>query len=156
MGFELKDLKEEYRKFEKKYGLPEFEKINHDFDIEKIDKESEIFLKHIRKVMMEKVVNVLGFLEMLLNPMNAPRMYMVYVNSVSDEDRKKISEIYNKLSELVLISLESEIEYREKNESEVINKIFSVWNSVRNDLKGILDDMKKPSVNVRKEKNYFG
>jgi len=156
MGFELKDLKEEYRKFEKKYGLPGFEKINQDFDIEKIDKESEIFLKHVRKVMMEKVVNVLGFLEMLLNPMNAPRMYMVYVNSVSDEDRKKIGEIYNKLSELVLISLESEVEYHENNEAEVINKIFSVWNSVKNDLKGILSDMKKPSVNVRKEKNYFG
>ena len=71
---ELKDLKKEYSDLAEKYKLPSFKELNENFEIEKIDKDTEILLRDVRKVMMEKIVNSLGFLEMFLNPMNAPRM----------------------------------------------------------------------------------
>ena len=87
---DLKELKKHYEILSKKYKLPSFKELNEDFDIEKIDKESDILLKVVRKVMMEKIVNSLGFIEMLLNPMNSPRMYHAYLNSMSVEDKKAI------------------------------------------------------------------
>ena len=66
MVFDLKDFRKMYEGFEKKYDLPKFTELNGDFEIDKIDKESQYFLRVIRKVMMEKVVNSLNFLEMLI------------------------------------------------------------------------------------------
>jgi len=159
MEFELKDLKKEYEKFREKYKLPKFEELNQDFYIEKIEQESDVLLKHIRKIMMEKVVNSLSFLEMLLNPMNLPRMYMVYVNSMSEAEVKLIGEIYSKFSELIIFSLEREIDYDEKKEAELINEINRVWNKNKEGLNKILMNIRKPVNNENKEKktkSYFG
>jgi hypothetical protein len=156
MSYELKNLKEDYKKVGEKYNLPSFEELNRDFDVEKIDRESEVLLKHIRKVMMEKIVNSLSFLEMLLNPMNIPRMYMAYVNSMSESDRKVIGEIYSRFSELIVLSLEREVSYDEKDEAEIIKKILDSWRSSEKDIRKILQGVRKPVEKSKREKDYFG
>jgi hypothetical protein len=127
MGFELKDFRKKYEGFAGKYSLPGFSELNGDFEIDKIDKESEYFLRVIRKVMMEKVVNSLNFLDMLMNPVNAPRIYHGYIKGMSVEDRKVIDELYVSLGELSVISLGMEISYDEKEEAKLIKDIFKSW-----------------------------
>jgi len=156
MEYGIKELKENYEKLAKKHKLPGFDELNQNFDIEKIDRESRVLLKHVRKVVMEKIVNSLSFLEMLLNPMNVPRMYMVYVNSMRESDRKLVSEIYSQFSDLIVLSLDREVEYDEKKEAELIVKITSVWNKNKEEIKKILEGVKKPVSNEKVEKNYFG
>lgn len=154
---ELKDLKEIYSSLEKKYNLPSFQKVNLDFDIDKIDRDSDNTLKNIRKVMMEKIINSLNFIEMLTNPVNAPRMYMAYVKSMSVEDKKLIEEMYSVLSSLSLDALTLEIDSSEKNESEVIKKIFALWQEQKPSFRKLFGSMKHPIAAVaRKEKSYFG
>ena len=153
----IKELKNSYDLLAKKYKLPDFKEVNENFEIEKRDKESDILLKAIRKTAMEKIINSLGFLEMLLNPMNVPRMYMNYVRSITTEDKKDIDKIYDSFSALSLEALGVEIDYSEKGEAELIKKIFSTWVSVKPEFRRILANMKKPMVNgVKKEKSYFG
>lgn len=156
MDLTFADLKKEYASLEKKFKLPQFEKINEDFEIGKIDRDVGAFLRSVRKLMMEKIVNSLSFVEMLLNPMNAPRMYITYLNGLSIEDRNKIDSIYSKLSDLSILSLEREIKYEEKSEAELILKIFTVWATVKNDFLDILKNMKAPASSVKKERTYFG
>jgi hypothetical protein len=154
---ELEDLKEEYAKFEKKYKLPKFDELNLDFEIDKIDRETDFLLRVFRKVMMEKVVNSLQFLDMLLNPGNAPRIYYSYIKSMEEKDREIINKLYGKLGQLSLDSLYLEIDNTEEQEAELIKEIFKVWKEIGDDFKKILGNVKKPQGNgMKKEKNYFG
>ena len=50
MGDDLKKLKEEYKKIQKKYDLPSFEELNSDFSIEKAaDTETEYLIREINQ-----------------------------------------------------------------------------------------------------------
>ncbi len=154
---ELKELKKNYSILAKKYKLPSFENLNENFEIDKIDRETETPLRLIRKVMMEKLVNSMGFLDLLLNPVNAPRMYVSYSRSLSIEDRKVIDEIYSILGDVSLSSLELEIDSSEKKEAEIIKRICSAWESVKPKFRKIMTNMKKPNkVIAKKDKTYFG
>jgi len=156
MTIEIKELKEGYAEFEKKYKLPSFIDLNRDFELDKIDKKSDFMLRVIRKNVMEKVINSIGFLEMLLNPMNAPRVYYFYIKSMTVQEKQLIEDIYTKLAELSLSSLELEVDYSEKEEAELIKRVFKVWNNLKPNFKHILAGVKKPNNDVKKEKSYFG
>ena len=156
MNDELKKLKKEYSLLEEKYKIPGFREINEDFEIDKIDKESDCLLRVIRKIMMEKIVNSMGFVEMLLNPVNAPRIYMAYLRSLTVQDKQLLEKIYGSLADLSLASLELEVEYSEKREAELIKLIHNTWNRIRSDFKVVLSDIKKPNSVVKKDKSYFG
>jgi hypothetical protein len=154
---ELKDFKKEYEKFAKKYEVPSFKDLNKDFEIDKLDKDNDYLLRAIRKIMMEKVVNSMSFLEMLLNPMNTPRMYLAYIRTMSDDDRDRINRVYGVLADLSLMSLNLEIDSNEKAEAELISLVFKNWNGFKKDFMVLLGNMKslKGVVN-KKERSYFG
>ena len=152
----LNDLKKSYAVFEKKYKLPSFAEMNETFEIEKIRRGQETLVRTIRKTMMDKLVNSMGFVETLLNPMNAPRMHMLYLKSMGTEDKKELDKIYTSLSEIVLSSLKLEIDYSEKEEAEMIKRIFKDWNSVKPGFRKIISNMQKPVSAAPREKSYFG
>jgi len=153
---ELIDLKKQYEPLSKKHKIPDFNKLNEDFEIDKIDRETDFLLRLIRKSMMEKIINSLGFVEMLLNPVNAPRLYLGYIKSISQEDKEKIDKIYESLADLSLSSLSLELSSDENKEAELIQKIYSKWNELKPDFKKIMDDMKNPKALTKKEKSYYG
>jgi hypothetical protein len=153
---DVNELEKQYESLAKKYKLPAFKELNENFEIEKIKRRSGILIKTIRKVMMEKVINSMSFLEMLLNPVSAPRVYLIYIKSMTSEDKNEIDRIYGVLSETVLNSLELEIEYSEKREAEMINEIYKKWNSVKPGFVKVIKDLKKPASSVTRERNYFG
>ena len=94
---------------------------------------------------------------MLGNPVNAPRMYIPYIRTMSIEDKKDIDSIYSALADLSLVSLDLEINSSEKEEAELVNLVFKKWNELKPKFKGILTSMKKPRNFVtKKEKSYFG
>ncbi len=154
---ELKDFKNLYSELGKKYDLPSFKELNENFEIEKIERHSETLLRAIRKVMMEKILSSLGFVEMLLNPMNAPRMYLSYIRSIGQEDRECIDKIYSSFSEVSVLALDAEIDYSEKTEAELIKKILVTWKKAQPEFRKILTKMKIPSNSkAKKERSYFG
>src|SRR3989338_5550111 len=102
---EIKDFKKEYAKLALKYKTPSFEELNENFEIERIEKDTEILLRAVRKLMMEKVVNSMNFIEMMLNPVNSPRMYLPFISGMTVEDKNSIDKIYDGLGELSLLAL---------------------------------------------------
>lgn len=152
----LTELKGSYSVLEKKYKLPSFSELNENFEIEKIRKGQETLLRTVRKTMMEKVVNSLGFIESLLNPINAPRMYLIYLKSMTSDDKKELDRIYSVLSDAVIASLRLEIDYSEKGEAEMIIRLARDWNSIKPSFSKVIDSMQKPASNITKEKSYFG
>ncbi|MEM4271691.1 MAG: hypothetical protein QXD13_01215 [Candidatus Pacearchaeota archaeon] len=153
----LKELKEKYDVVAKKYKLPNFEELNADFEIENIRKESDILLRVVRKVMMTKVTNFMNFIEMIQNPVNAPRFYFAYIKAMSSEDKRELEKIYGELADIYLEALGLEIEYDEKGEAEMTSKIYKSWISIKPRFKKIIADIKGAgSATNAKEKTYFG
>jgi hypothetical protein len=155
---EVEELKKEYFVLAKKHSLPDFKKLNEDFEIDKIERKSDCMLRAIRKAMMDKIINSVGFFDMLLNPGNAPRMYLNFIKNMNSDDKEIIGIIYAKLAELSLISLELEVEYNENGEAGLINKTFQEWVKIKPEFSKILAKIRKPSESdsIRKEKSYFG
>jgi hypothetical protein len=154
---ELADLKKAYGELARKYKMPGFQELNENFEIEKIDKESECLLRLIRKVMLEKIVNSFNFAEFLLNPLNAPKMYLPFIKTMTLDDRKEIEKIYSGISELLLQTLDIEVDYSEKKEAEMIKKMLERWNELKPSFRKIFANMKKPNrQNGTREKSYFG
>ena len=107
--------------------------------------------------MMEKIVNSLGFLEMLMNPMNAPRMYINFVNNVSQEDKKRMDKMYSDLGDISVLALSREIDYDERGEAVLVKKISDAWFSLKKDFREILNKIGQPNNNtVKRERSYFG
>ena len=153
---ELDELKKRYAEHEKKFGLPDYKEMNDDFEIDKIDRDSDTFLRVIRKVMMEKIVNSMGFVDMLLNPVNAPRIYYSYIKSMSSEDKKIIEKIYSFLADISVASLALEIDSDDKKEAVLIKRTFQGWKAHKKEFEKIIANMNKPNSNIKKEKTYFG
>lgn len=155
---DLDYLKKAYGKLAKKYALPSFEKFNGDFEIDKLEKDTDCLLRTLRKLMMEKIVNSMTFVDMLLNPVNAPRMYIPYITAMTVDDRKTIDKVYTALSAISLLSLDLEIDGNEKGEAVLIKKTFETWNSLKPGFRQIIGNIKKPRImnNNRRERSYFG
>ena len=154
---ELEELKNAYAEHERKYKLPSFNELNKNFEIEKIERQSDILPRIIRVVMMEKVIATQRFIESLLNPGNAPRILYRYLKSIGSEDTKKIEEIYDKFGVLTLKALSLDVEYKEDKEAEMIKEIQSVWEGCKKNLHEIIKDVQNPKEQqAKKEKSYFG
>lgn len=155
---ELKDLKKEYSVLQKKYKLPSFKELNEDFEIDKIDRETETTLRLIRKVMMEKISNSLAFLEMIANPAGAPRVYLNFIKGITNGEKKDLETLFDKLGKMSMVSISAEIDYSEKKEADMIRYIFAEWNSVKPNFRKIMTAMNVQTEpeEPRKEKSYYG
>ena len=155
---ELKELKKVYSESEKKYKLPSFNKLNEDFEIEKINIESDFLLRVIRKLMMDKIVGFLNFFERVIaSPASLPRVYYQFIKAMNAEDKKEADRIYGALGELSLIAFEREIQVSEKDEADFIKKIYFEWDNLKPALIKLAKKMRSTEDNtLKKEKTYFG
>lgn len=156
---EIEDLKREYANLQRRYQLPDFQKLSEDFEIERVaEKEIESILREIRKTMMDKILSYLRFIELLLNPSNAPILFLALVKNMHTEDKKISENIYRKLGRLEIEAIELDIEYSEKNEAEFIKKLYSEWQQIKQEIKELIKGLKK-GLNQKSEKknrDYFG
>lgn len=154
---ELQQLKKDYSVFEKKYKLPSFEELNRNFEIEKIERQSDILLRIIRAIMMDKIIAIQRFIESILNPANAPRILYKYIKSVSQEETKNLEQVYEKFALLTLKVLSLDVEYNESAEAKMINEIYKTWQDTKDNLNKIIESVQNPKEQQSKrEKSYFG
>lgn len=155
----LEKMKKDYEKLRKKYPLPGFKELNEAFDIEEAaEQETDCLLRQIRKHMMEKVIAYLRFSEMLINPSNAPIFFFALVKGLTSSDKKVIDKIYEDLGELEIDVISLDCRYSEKGEAEFINKIFSRWEDVSEDVLQLSETLKKNwhHKSGQSERGYFG
>ena len=155
----LEKLKKDYKNIQKKYNLPEFKKLNEDFSIEKVAEiETENLIREIRRHMGEKFSNYLRLSEAILNPVNVPIFIFSIVKTIKPEDRKRLTDVYKKLSKIEVKSIEREIEFSEKKESEFIKESFKTWQEIKKDLMEVIDTVKRSWDNKFEinNKSYFG
>ena len=156
---QLNRLKQQYSSLQKKYRLPEFSELNDDFDVEKLqERETEHLLKLVRITMIEKLANVVRFLELLLNPTEGPTPMFMYalLKSINSEVRKDIESLYKEFSKIELASLSLDLYYEEKNEAKFISEAFSLWSKEKARFKRIMNKLGMTWDKEILERNYLG
>jgi len=159
MESKLAKLKKNYSELEKKYKLPSYKELNEEFDIEKAQElETDTLLREIRKVIMDKVIAYLRFIEMLLNPSNAPMFFFALLKGLDNGDKKILEDLYSKLGRLEIEVVEIDNDYSEKNEAEFIIHVFNEWREIKEDMKKIAKSLQKSwdKKSERKDKSYLG
>lgn len=155
----LRELKKEYEKLRKKYSLPGFEKLNKDFEIERLqERETETLSREIRRCMVEKNSAYLRFIEMFMNPSNAPLFLLALVKSLDSKERKLLEELYTELGKFEVKNIALDNEYDEKKDSEFIKKFYKEWQGIKGKFGKILSAIEEAwdKKSEKKEKGYLG
>jgi len=155
----LAKIKNQYISLQKKYKLPSFSELNEDFEIEKLqERETDFLLRNVRRMITEKISNVLRFLELILNPSETPTPLFVFamLKNISPETRKEIEVLYRKLSSIELSSLSLDINYNEKKEAELIKGIVKSWPKIKEGLGNITEKLEMAWSKEKPERKYLG
>lgn len=156
---DLEILKEKYAVLEKKYNLPSFKAINEDFDIEKLqEKDTDMLAREIRRTMLEKNLAYLRFIEMILNPSQAPMFLLVFVKNIESVDRKALNDLYLELGRYETASLSLDNIYGEDKEADFVKMFFKKWQEVKDKFAKIMVSLDESwdKESIKKEKGYLG
>ncbi len=155
----LAELKKKYEQYMMKYKLPSFADLNRDFEVERVyERETDFLMREIRKVMMDKVLGYLRFVELLLNPTNAPLFFFGLIKSMGQDDRKALEKIYAKLGEFEIDVIALDNDYSDEKEAAFMKKVFKEWQEIKSDLKGVVGSLRSGwnQKTIPKEKGYMG
>jgi len=158
--FCLDNLKKEYGKFKEKYELPDFYELNKLFDIEDVDYDSDFFLRRVRRVIADRIGGYSRFVDVILNPSNAPVFFFNVLKKLDSTDRENITNVYELLGNFELEMLGLDLDYSEEKEAEFIKKLFHVFNhDIRIKFLDVVKKLGNGKSNDKKESkgsSYFG
>jgi hypothetical protein len=156
---ELEKLKENYKKIQNIHNLPDFDKLNSDFSIEKLaDVETDFLIREVVKIMAEKFSNYLRFVELVLNPANSPMFIFSLIKTIGEDEKKKFSEIYKELARIELSLIELDVDFSEKKEADFINNSYKTWINLKGDFLSVIEKIKLnwDNKNENNKNAYFG
>lgn len=157
-GFD--EFKKKYTELKKKHNLPDFDKLNEDFDIVKAEVNWGTPLRDIRKVMTTKFAAIMNFVELLLNPSNGSMFHMFLVKGLNQKETEILNKIFAEIGAIEIESFALDIEYTESQEAKFIKTNYERFQPIKKELKELIDSLEnnwgKTSINPKKEKSYFG
>ena len=154
----LEQLKQEYKKLQKQYQLPEFSELNKQFDIEEIDVETDFLLRKIRRNIAEKVAGYMRFIEVILNPQNTPLFLFKLIKKLEPKDKEELSKLYEKLGTFEIEQISLDLNYNEKNEADFINNCLNLFNKeIKTNLLALIEKMSNKHDDSKPNgASYFG
>lgn len=155
----LDELKKEYETLRGKYNLPLFAEMNKIFDIEELDSETDFLLRKIRRFLSEKLAGYMRFIEVLLNPSNAPIFFFKLIKKLDEKDKEVLTEMYDLLGKIEIETISLDLDYNESKEADFIRKLYKMFNEeIRGKLLNVLSKLGNGDNGKKRESNgsYFG
>ncbi len=153
------DFIEGYDLLKEKYGLPEFDLIARDFDVEKVlEKETRFILREVRIAISEKISSYLNLFETLINPSSPPMFIFSVLRNLNSEDKEAIKKIYKRLSKFQIEAMKLDTIYEESKEVLYVKEAIKEWQNLKVEIYDLIDDLDKKSEedNGSKNRGYFG
>ncbi len=155
----LEKLKKRYLEIQTRFGFPDFDEFNQEFQIEKISvEETDYLIREVRKFLMDKISNYMRFTEALLNPSNSPLFVFSIVKSLNSKEKEVLQEVYKKFAKIEVDLVELDLDFSEEKEAKFIKENYKVWKEIKKDLLGVIEIVKKNWDNKFEEntRGYFG
>jgi len=150
-------IKDKYSKLAKTYNLPDFDKLNNEFEIFKIEKE-DFLLREIRKKIAEQLQEFIEVLDSVLQP-DAVISDMQECHAFTDDEKGNVYNVYKKLMYLHRYSLEVSILGDEKKDAEFIVSAFNEWVNIKKELSNVISRIKdcwKKESDIHEVLSYLG
>lgn len=134
----LDKIKKTYSSLQKKYKLPDFDKVYQEFEI--VDIEEDFVLKSVLSRMRKKIVNCIGIILPPIHPNDSSLHSLIESDILSKEEKHNMYKLYRKLNHLYHNSLASSFK-DEKNIAESIKIIWKQWPEIKNEMANILSKL---------------
>jgi hypothetical protein len=120
-------IKENYEKAKKVHPiLPEFEKINKEFELDLIESE-HFLLRHIKRKIVEKVEPLTEILEHIINPDPNSFVDMYECRCFSNGEKKQVTDVFRHMMEQYRALLETDLIGEDNADAEIIRKTYDIW-----------------------------
>lgn len=151
-----------YNKFREKYKqLPDFKKLDFEFEISSIEEKhinERYFLRVVRRRIYEKSYYFNGALVSIIAP-QSPSIILAHESKfISNDDRDEIMGVVKKLTKMEREHLLLETEFNEAKDAEFIKAAFDLWQEVKPSIKRLLTLMRDSwdKTESFKTGDYFG
>lgn len=134
-------IKESYEKLRKKHNLPDFDKINNEFEIGTLEKD-DFLIRAVRRRMAEKLSHFAKFLEDLLSP-DTSFASMNECRDITDAEKQNIFEMFQKLMYYGTLSSQLDLVCEDEKDANFIIKFFSDWQNHKKGLNSLLEKIKE-------------
>lgn len=156
----IEELKEAYENLVKDFPLPEFDDLNADFGIEKIQEDDTDFLiREVRRYISDKFGAYLRLIESILQPTNSQMFVFMMIKALSSDDMAKLQEIYKKLARKEIEVIELDLKFDSEKEAAFINSANEMWQEVREELILVVEKIKNnwsnESSSIDRDRNYY-
>jgi len=151
-------IKQEYNRLKKKYNLPDFNKLDKEFEISTID--PNLFsIRAVRRKMLEKLIFFSKILETTLFPNLESLSTMYESRFFSEEDKDKISETYRVVMLHSRRFLKADVNPEDKTDAKLIKDLSKDWPKIKDKVGQLVNKMEacwnKKDVKI-KDLIYFG
>jgi len=152
-------VKKEYSEIKKKFPkLPDFSKLDDEFEVSDIEK-SKFLLRQVKRKIGEKLENVIKLLEQILQPDPGSFADLYECSCFDAKTKKEILALYSRIMLLYRTIMESDLLNDEKKDAEVISDAFSAWPKLRVESAGYVEKLKacwKKPEEVKDVLEYLG
>lgn len=154
----------EYEPLAKNYGLPDFEKLNSEFEIYnsfmQVETKPEFLLRNIRRRMVDRFYTWINYLHNFIYANQQSLILMNEFQQFSEEEKQEIIMIVNKIMFINRLSLKLEVTQEESEDAHFIKKYFEEWKKIKQQLEKITSKniegwQKSLTEKAEKSKDFF-
>lgn len=151
-------MEELYNQLREKHQLPSYAELDTEFEISSLDDDFSI-LRNIRKKMSEKVEFIANTLKEVIHP-EASYISMHESSHFSDDEKRRVAEIYRKLMFTLRHALELYIDDSEELNAKFIRELYADWMKQKKEIlffmRKLKDSWNKETAEIESGKGYFG
>jgi hypothetical protein len=150
-------LRTAFAALQNKHGIPSWDDLDSEFEIETSDEPSNP-LRHVRRKICETLEGYVKVLEDLLHPESAISA-LYELKDLSEEAKDQVFSIYKRLMMLLRYGLETGLERSDSKEAEFISKAYKDWTAVKPDFLALASTLKSSWENdkdTKERQEYFG
>jgi len=154
-----KSIKEEFVELKEKHRLPEYIILEEDFEIDRLEeKEGDLQVKDIRKLIAEKTSAYLRFFETLINPASSPSFVFSFLKNQTASEIKEIKDCYKELSRMQIQTIKLDTIFNEQEEVKFINETAENWQHLKKRIFKLVENLEQKfeKNSIEKETSYFG
>ena len=152
------EIEKEYSKLANKYGLPKFDELDLEFEINELESTSFVLRNILRKA-AEKIEFHTNLINDLLQPDPASLSSMHETRFFMDSEKSSIYSLYKKMMKHHRNIIELMLRNDEKQEAEFLNNFHKEWIDIKKELLGYLSKMKESwdkETSIQEDLGYFG
>ena len=152
-------MKKEYEKIRKKLNLPDFDLLNNEFEIIKIEPDG-LLLREIKRKINEKLSSACELLAKLIQPETTSLVDLYEYRCFDDAAKKKIFELFSNVMYLKRKINESELLLDDKIDAAIIKQAAETWPKMRQQMIPFVKELEvcweKTPESDKELKEYLG